>query len=35
MFILFFLENRIRHFMEIVSLGENLHEVSDSTFEEK
>ena len=29
---LFFLENRIWHFMQIVSLGDNLHEVSDPIF---
>ena len=29
-FFLIFLENRIRHFMQIVYLGDNLHEVSDS-----
>ena len=28
-FFLFFLENGIRHFMPTVSLGDNLHEVSD------
>ena len=28
-FFLFFQENRIWHFMRIVSLGDNLHEVSD------
>ena len=32
---LFFLENRIRHFMQIVSLGDNLHEVSNPIFLEK
>ena len=31
-FFLFFLENRIRHFMQIVSIGDNLHEVSDPIF---
>ena len=31
-FFLFFLENRIWHFMQIVSLGDNLHEVSDPIF---
>ena len=31
-FILLFLENRIRHFMQIVSLGDNLHEVSKPIF---
>ena len=29
MFFLFFLENRIWHFVQIVSLGDNLHEVSN------
>ena len=29
---LLFLENRIWHFMQIVSLGDNLHEVSNPTF---
>ena len=28
-FFLFFQENKIWHFMQIVSLGENLHEVSN------
>ena len=28
----FFLENRIWHIMQIVSLGDNLHEVSDPIF---
>ena len=28
-FFLIFLEGRIWHFMQIVSIGENLHEVSD------
>ena len=27
-----FLENRISHFMQIVSLGDNLHEVLDPIF---
>ena len=31
-FFLFFLENKIWHFMQIVSLGDNLHEVSDPIF---
>ena len=31
-FFLFFLENRIWHFMQIVSNGDNLHEVSDPIF---
>ena len=31
-FFLFFLENRIWHFMQIVSLGDNLHEVLDLFF---
>ena len=30
--LLFFVENRIQHFMQIVSLGDNLHEVSDPIF---
>ena len=34
-FFLFFLENRIWHFVQIVSLGDNLHEVSDPVFTEK
>ena len=34
-FFLFFLENRIWHFMKIVSLGDNLHEVSNPIFLEK
>ena len=34
LFFLFFLENRIRHFMHIVS-GDNLHEMSDPIFKEK
>ena len=29
---LLFLENRFWHFMQIVSLGDNLHEVSDPIF---
>ena len=29
---LFFLENRIWHFMQIVSLEDNVHEVSDPIF---
>ena len=29
---LFFLENRIGHFMQMVSLGDHLHEVSDPIF---
>ena len=32
---LFFLENRIWHFMQIVSLGDILHEVSDPIFQGK
>ena len=32
---LFFLENMVWHFMQIVSLGDNLHEVSDLIFLEK
>ena len=31
-FFLFFLENRIWHFMQIVSLEDNLHEVSNPIF---
>ena len=31
-FSFFFLENRILHFMQIFSLGDNLHEVSDPIF---
>ena len=31
-FFLFFLENRTCHFMQIVSLGDNLHEESDPIF---
>ena len=31
-FFLFFLENRICHFMQIVSTGDNLHEVADPIF---
>ena len=34
-FFLFFQENKFRHFMQIVSLGDNLHEVSDPSFLEK
>ena len=34
-FFLFFLENGISHFMQIVSLGDNLHEVSYPIFLEK
>ena len=34
-FFLFFLENGIWHFMQIVSLGDNLHEVSNLIFWEK
>ena len=29
---LFFQENRIRHFMQIVSIGDNLHEMSKPVF---
>ena len=28
----FFLENRICHFMQIVSYGDNLHEMTDPIF---
>ena len=31
-FFLFFLENRIWYFMQIVSLGDNLHAVSNPIF---
>ena len=34
-FFLFFLENRIWHFMQIVSSGDNLHEISNPVFWEK
>ena len=34
-FFLFFSENRIWHFMQIVSLGDNLHEMSNPVFWEK
>ena len=34
-FFLFFLENMIWHFMQNVSLGDNLHDVSDPIFQEK
>ena len=34
-FFLFFPENRIWHFMQIVSLGDNLHEMSYTVFWEK
>ena len=34
-FFLFFPENRIWHFMQIVSLGDNLHEMSYPVFWEK
>ena len=34
-FSLFFPENRIWHFMQIVSIGDNLHEMSDAVFWEK
>ena len=35
LFFLFFPENRIWHFMQIVSLGDNLHEMSNPIFWEK
>ena len=35
LFFLFFPENRIWHFMQIVSLGDNLHEMSNPVFWEK
>ena len=31
-FEIFFLENRIWHFMQIISLGDNLHDVSDPMY---
>ena len=34
-FFLFFLENRIWNFMQIVSKGHNLHEISNPIFYEK
>ena len=34
-FFLFFPENRIWHFMQIVSVGDNLHEMSNPVFWEK
>ena len=34
-FFLFFPENWIWHFMQIVSLGDNLHEMSNPVFWEK
>ena len=34
-FFLFFLENRIWHFMQIVSSGDNLHEMSNPVFWEE
>ena len=34
-FFLFFPENRLLHFMQIVSLGDNLHGISKPTFFEK
>ena len=34
-FFLFFLENRIWHFMQIVSSEDNLHEMSNPVFWEK
>ena len=33
-FFLFFPENRIWHFMQIVSIGDNLHEMSNPDFKE-
>ena len=35
LFFLFFPENRIWHSMQIVSLGDNLHEMSNPVFWEK
>ena len=32
LFYLFFLENKIWHFMQIVSIEDNLHEVSNPIF---
>ena len=34
-FFLFFLENRIWHFLQIVSIGDNLHEMLKPIFWEK
>ena len=34
-FFLFFLENKICHFMQIISIGDNLHEISKPVFWEK
>ena len=34
-FFLFFPENRIWHFMQIVSIGDNLHEMSNPVFWKK
>ena len=34
-FFLFFPENRIRHFMQTVFIGDNLHEMSKPVFWEK
>ena len=34
-FFLFFPENRLQHFMQIVSLGDNLHEILRPIFCEK
>ena len=34
-FFLFFQENRILHFMQIVSIGDKVHEVSNPIFQEK
>ena len=34
-FFLFFPENRFWHFMQIVSNGDNLHEISNPVFWEK
>ena len=35
LFFLLFPENRVWHFMQIVSLGDNLHEMSNPVFWEK
>ena len=34
-YFLFFPENRFRHFMQIVSCGDNLHKMSKPVFQEK
>ena len=35
MFFLVFPENKLWHFMQIASLGDNLHEMSEPVFMEK